>query len=41
VFGEATQVSGHIPELRRGLLGELTPADEARLRAQLAQRLKS
>jgi hypothetical protein len=41
VFGEATQVSGHIPEQRRGLLGELTPADEARVRAQLAQRLKS
>ena len=40
VFGPQSQVSAHIPEPRRGVLGQLTPADAARLQAQLAQRLQ-
>ncbi len=39
VFGPADAVEAHIPLARRGLLGELTPAEHARLRAQLAGRL--
>ena len=40
VFGPQSQVSAHIPEPRRGVLGMLAPADAARLQAQLAQRLQ-
>jgi hypothetical protein len=40
VFGPQSQVSAHIPEPRRGVLGTLAPADAARLQAQLAQRLQ-
>lgn len=41
VFGERDAVTGHIPAHRRGLLGELSDADAARLREQIAQRLKT
>ncbi|HLJ38710.1 MAG TPA: cupin-like domain-containing protein [Steroidobacteraceae bacterium] len=41
VFGEPQETISHIPPHRRGLLGELTPADAARLREQIAQRLKN
>ena len=40
VFGPQSQVSAHIPEPRRGVLGTLAPADAERLQAQLAQRLQ-
>ena len=40
VFGPQSQVSAHIPEGRRGVLGTLAPADAERLQAQLAQRLQ-
>ena len=40
VFGPQSQVSAHIPEERRGVLGTLAPADAQRLQAQLAQRLQ-
>jgi hypothetical protein len=40
VFGPQSQVSAHIPEQRRGVLGTLAPADAERLQAQLAQRLQ-
>jgi hypothetical protein len=40
VFGPQSQVSAHIPEERRGVLGTLAPADAERLQAQLAQRLQ-
>jgi hypothetical protein len=41
VFGDQSQVTGHIPPHRHGLLGALTPAESERLREQIAQRLKS
>ncbi|MFZ1906607.1 MAG: cupin-like domain-containing protein [Steroidobacteraceae bacterium] len=41
VFGEPGAVTGHIPAHRHGLLGELPAADAERLRAQLAERLKT
>lgn len=41
VFGEPQGATSHIPEHRRGLLGQMTPADAARLREQIAQRLKT
>ena len=40
VFGERDHATAHIPPHRQGLLGDLTPADAARLREQIAQRLK-
>jgi hypothetical protein len=40
VFGPQSQVSAHIPEERRGVLGPLAPADAERLRVQLVQRLQ-
>ena len=40
VFGPQDEVTAHIPAKRRGILGDLAPADVARLRAQLASRLK-
>jgi hypothetical protein len=40
VFGPQSQVSAHIPEERRGVLGALAPADAERLQTQLAQRLQ-
>jgi len=41
LFGDPEAVTGHIPAHRQGLLGELSPADEERLREQIAQRLKT
>jgi len=41
VFGTHCDVSAHIPEQRRGVLGDITPADAERLRAALAQRLQT
>jgi len=41
VFGTPSDVSAHIPEQRRGILGDLTPADGERLRAGLWQRLQT
>ncbi len=41
VFGTHSNVSAHIPEQRRGVLGDITPADAERLRAALAQRLQT
>jgi hypothetical protein len=41
VFGTHSDVSAHIPEQRRGVLGDITPADAERLRAALAQRLQT
>lgn len=41
VFGPQEQVSAHIPEQRRGVLGTLSPEDTERLRAQLVQRLQT
>lgn len=38
VFGSPETVSGHIPPARRGILGPVSDADAARVRAQLAQR---
>jgi len=40
VFGPQEAVTAHIPEPRRGVLGQLAPADAERLQAQLAQRLR-
>lgn len=40
VFGASDAVSAHIPEQRRGVLGELSAADAARVRAYLAERLE-
>ena len=40
VFGSQEGLSAHIPIERRGVLGDLAPEDVARLRAQLASRLK-
>ncbi len=41
LFGDPDAATGHIPAHRHGLLGELSPADEERLREQIAQRLKT
>jgi len=41
VFGTHGDVSAHIPEQRRGVLGDITPADGERLRVGLAQRLQT
>ena len=41
VFGTHSDVSAHIPEQLRGVLGDITPADAERLRAALAQRLQT
>jgi hypothetical protein len=41
VFGPQAQVSAHIPEHRRGVLGPLTPAEAERLQTLLAQRLQT
>jgi hypothetical protein len=40
VFGSQTGVAEHIPAHRRGILGEVSPTDAARLRAYLAERLQ-
>jgi Cupin-like domain len=40
VFGPQTEVTGHIPSHRHGMLGKLSAADVARLRAYLAERLQ-
>jgi hypothetical protein len=40
VFGPQSEVTAHIPEERRGVLGPLAAADAERLQAQLAQRLQ-
>ncbi|HZF15319.1 MAG TPA: cupin-like domain-containing protein [Steroidobacteraceae bacterium] len=40
VFGSQDEVSAHIPEFRRGILGDISPERAAELRAQLAQRLQ-
>ena len=40
VFGDSNAVRGHIPAPRRGVLGELSTEDAARLRALLAKRLQ-
>jgi Cupin-like domain len=39
VFGLQSDITGHIPEHRHGMLGSLTPEDSARLRAYLKDRL--
>ena len=39
VFGPQDGVTGHIPAERRGVLGDISPADAKRVRAGLAQRL--
>ena len=39
VFGPQDAVTGHIPAERRGVLGDVSPADTKRVRAGLAQRL--
>ena len=41
IFGDQSQVTAHIPPHRHGLLGSLPPAGAARLREQVAQRLKT
>jgi len=41
VFGTPGDASAHIPEQRRGVLGDITPADAERLRIGLAQRLQT
>jgi Cupin-like domain len=41
VFGEPGAVTAHIPAHRHGLLGALSAGDAERLRAQIAQRLKT
>ena len=41
VFGTRERVTEHIPEHRRGILGELSATDIARLRTHLVERLKS
>ena len=40
VFGTQADVTAHIPPQRRGVLGQLSPADAARVRDYLAQRLQ-
>ncbi len=40
VFGPQTEVTGHIPPHRHGVLGRLSPADAERLRTYLAERLQ-
>jgi hypothetical protein len=40
VFGSQTDVTAHIPSQRRGLLGQLSPADAARVRNYLVQCLQ-
>ncbi len=40
VFGNETDATAHIPAHKHGLLGHLSPADSARVREYLAQRLK-
>jgi hypothetical protein len=40
VFGDRTEVTEHIPSHRHGVLGQLSPADAARVRDYLAQRLQ-
>jgi hypothetical protein len=39
VFGAQDEVSTHIPDFRRGVLGEISPERAAELRAHLAKRL--
>ena len=39
VFGPQEEVIAHIPEARRGILGDIPPEDVARLRKELARRL--
>jgi hypothetical protein len=39
VFGDQTEVTAHIPSHRQGVLGRMSPADAARVRDYLAQRL--
>ena len=41
VFGTPGDVSAHIPEQRRGVLGDITPVDAERLRVGLAQRMQT
>jgi hypothetical protein len=41
VFGTPEDVTAHIPEHRRGVLGKLSPADAEQLRSQLVQRLQT
>ncbi len=41
VFGEESAVTAHIPQGKRGLLGHLSSGEAERLRAQLAERLKT
>jgi hypothetical protein len=41
VFGATEELTEHIPRERRGLLGQLPPAELERLRLELAQRLKT
>jgi hypothetical protein len=41
VFGPQFDVTEHIPEHRHGILGKVSPADAARLRAYLAERLQT
>ena len=41
VFGTQVGVADHIPEQRRGVLGTLSSADAARVRAYLAERLQA
>jgi hypothetical protein len=41
IFGPHAEVTAHIPEHRRGMLGPLAPADAERLRVQLVQRLQT
>ena len=40
VFGEPDEATKHIPANRRGVLGNLSPADAAKVREYLAQRLR-
>ncbi|MEJ1966829.1 MAG: cupin-like domain-containing protein [Gammaproteobacteria bacterium] len=40
VFAEQTDSTAHIPQHRHGLLGRMSPADGARVREYLAQRLQ-
>jgi hypothetical protein len=41
VFGATEELTEHIPRQRRGILGQLPPAELERLRMQLAQRLQT
>jgi hypothetical protein len=40
VFGPPAAVTEHIPTIRHGILGQISPADEVRLQEYLAKRLK-